>query len=170
MIYILPKSRELTISFGTRANYLNIFCEFALILTIKSTFNAFSQMLTVALNAFFAHGFSMCIYFHSFPLSSSLVTNISPKSSLIFLQQNDWCTLLPNFTGWTSPIFYGWSLVSFLGDIFFCSGRLLGSVRGQCRPQLASQGQHFSLLYSIYILVCSALICQPLQNEDCTIT
>ena len=84
MIYILPKSRELTISFGARANYLNIFCEFALILTIKSTFNAFSQMLTVALNAFFAYGFSMCIYFHYFLPSSSLVTNTSPKSSLIF--------------------------------------------------------------------------------------
>ena len=170
MIYILPKSREPAILFDAKANYLNTLCEFVLTLMTKSTFNVFSRMSMVASNAFFMHGFSMCIYFCYFPLSSSLVTNTSPKSSLIFLQQNDRCTLLPDFMDWASPIFHGWSFVSYLGDVFFCNDRFLESIRGQCRPQLVPQEQHFSLLYSVCILACSVLTFQPLQNEDCTIT
>lgn len=114
----------------------------------------------------------VCVFIsHCFPLSFSLVTNISPKSSLIFfLQQNDWCTLLPDLMDWTSPIFHGWSLISYLGDIFLCNDGFLESVRGQCWPQLAIQEQHFSLNSSVCILACSVLIFQPLQNEDCTIT
>ena len=157
MIYILPRLREPATLFNAKANYLNTLCEFVLTLTIRSTFDVFSRMLMVASNAFFVHGFSMCIYFYYFPLSSSLVTNTSPKSSLIFfLQQNDRCTLLPDFMGWASPILHGWSFVSYLGDVFFYNDRFLESIRGQCRPQLAFQEQHFSSLHSfaLYFAVC----------------
>ena len=84
MIYILPRLREPATLFNAKANYLNTLCEFVLTLMIRSTFDVFSRMSMVASNAFFVHGFSMCIYFYYFPLSSFLVTNTSPKSSLIF--------------------------------------------------------------------------------------